>query len=1463
MNNEYLDTTSYTNKDFRSIWPELIDLVKDLTDKWDPVNSNESDPGVALLKLKAFIADKLNYNIDKNVLEAFPSSVTQRGNAQKLYDSLGYQLKWYQSAITDIHFKYVNPKNSSDAINDADTLITFNIPKFTQVCDAERSIVYTTLENVILDNRDNSQTEIAIKAIQGPISSVLVNGSDTITIANLDADYRIYFKENSIAANGIFVNNVNSDEFWESTFNLESTQLHRKVFKFGVLPTTNECYIEFPQDAAELFGQGINIRYIISAGINGNIKAKTLTTFNQEYPNNGVDDTGKNYNLNTYIKVVNLNGTSSGQDPESLEDAYRNYKRTVNTFSTLVTLDDYTNAIYNSNVVSNAVVTDRLTDFNFAYKVKAKNNVGGYDELFSYTTADSDVRMNAFNLAIYPLNKVANVYDIDTYNETFKTSTDAYLEAIDAVEENKSIQHDWFDISNKNLLAFLFKNKIGISGQLLTYQKVSTTEAKDIIKNIKTKLYETYQSRNLDYGQDIDLDSLLITIKNSDPRIKEFLIDEPTYNTNVMYSNNSELAISGSTSDEAINEILTNLKTEIVARSILAGVTPLFLFDDSIAYNYTMKSIGSYSLPLTSGTTVNIPESAIIKYKEDEETLILPSNPEPNSDEPVSQAYSDIVAMTTQVDVPFDSSRQSITINDTEYELTVTSNSGAANVDIVKPDTTSLSKTNFKWANVPTYNPGDIGIYENSYYYCKQESYLQDPTDKGSEFWTPILEWSEGTEYDADAYVIHNNSIYKSKLDDNKSNIPSSNSDYWDLIQDTLKPIIYEHDESDARVVYNNNYSIVSKIISYELRPNEQVFFYAPSYISKAQLSTYLNVCLVTNNDQLIIPKDSLYKLKSGETLYVSETVITADKSMFATNNKYIPTNEAEIEEKIEAYGKVCTKYESGTIIKPSFELKSGAKGGIQVGSSTKQLFNYVNLESTKTIDIMDSNSTKINKKSQDNNLDDTTKTIYCAWITDDFNNYLFNEMDIALAKNSTSKFIEHILQTNEIFIYTDLTKSDLIILQSGTKIKIPYNSSSFSKDDWKITKPSASKVNQEGLSALEDFWKEIPRNLRYIEVEELEIRTLASGVILENKSANNPTKLNNISQEISDPDKIRWYYDNQEYELPELLLDDDKAKWHAFSRLSVLATPEHAYTLYDNQCLCLFTATEDEDNIKLTPKYVLGPGQSFITNYVTIVPGGIKQDVQVLKEDDVIEPISIAAFDYKEVVDKDAVQQLWKVTDTSQLINTISVSVNSDNVHTTKLQLKDTFTNTQPITLTLNLSRLFSGSGGTIIPIAFDTNNDKITVASNLATYFEEIGIQSGIEIANYKNNIMYLDYNDDISTDALTLTINNVEKNNVLVISLYPPKRYLSFNEECSILESATKESDIIRKLKTLSTKSIGNNTKINVFDLTYIADKDDQILNPLDPLSFYRPNHVCNNITMTQIESVDVRLARQSKQ
>ena len=56
-----LDSKSYINKDYNTIWVEILDLVKKISNRWDPSISNESDPGVVLAKLDAIIADKNNY----------------------------------------------------------------------------------------------------------------------------------------------------------------------------------------------------------------------------------------------------------------------------------------------------------------------------------------------------------------------------------------------------------------------------------------------------------------------------------------------------------------------------------------------------------------------------------------------------------------------------------------------------------------------------------------------------------------------------------------------------------------------------------------------------------------------------------------------------------------------------------------------------------------------------------------------------------------------------------------------------------------------------------------------------------------------------------------------------------------------------------------------------------------------------------------------------------------------------------------------------------------------------------------------------------------------------------------------------------------------------------------------------------------------------------------------------------
>ena len=90
--------TSYTKKDFYQIYPESLDFVRWISERWHPETSNESDPGVVLVKQAAFIGDKTNYNIDKNILEDYMLSATQEESMRKLCDMMGYDMKYYQSA---------------------------------------------------------------------------------------------------------------------------------------------------------------------------------------------------------------------------------------------------------------------------------------------------------------------------------------------------------------------------------------------------------------------------------------------------------------------------------------------------------------------------------------------------------------------------------------------------------------------------------------------------------------------------------------------------------------------------------------------------------------------------------------------------------------------------------------------------------------------------------------------------------------------------------------------------------------------------------------------------------------------------------------------------------------------------------------------------------------------------------------------------------------------------------------------------------------------------------------------------------------------------------------------------------------------------------------------------------------------------------------------------------------------
>ena len=129
-----------------------------------------------------------------------------------------------------------------------------------------------------------------MEVIEGYIQDFAINGNTTINISNLDSDYKLYFTESMIAQNGIFINSDKDSFYWRAVDNLESTQLGQKVFKFGLMPVTNTCYIEFPQDAAALFGDGIHIKYIVTQGVDGNISSGVLNSISNTLENNDIKE---------------------------------------------------------------------------------------------------------------------------------------------------------------------------------------------------------------------------------------------------------------------------------------------------------------------------------------------------------------------------------------------------------------------------------------------------------------------------------------------------------------------------------------------------------------------------------------------------------------------------------------------------------------------------------------------------------------------------------------------------------------------------------------------------------------------------------------------------------------------------------------------------------------------------------------------------------------------------------------------------------------------------------------------------------------------------------------------------------------------------------------------------------------------------------------------------------------------
>lgn len=1085
-----LGPLSYTNKDFESVYVELLDLVKKLTYKWDPSVSNESDPGVILLKLNALIADKINYNIDNNILECFPETVSQLSNARQLFAQLGYFMKWYKSASTIVSLKYIGEETD---------ISSYTIPKFTMVTDTEREKIYSIIGTSSTQEIDRSVSDVHLLT-DGSVSSALVmegvatvysiNGETNINVSHLDTNNRLYFDTNLVSENGIFITNSDNSNYneWVRKDNLLLEEPGQTIYRFGVTSDGAYCYLEFPEDAELLFKNGINITYLRTEGQAGNIAASVLTDFYYSFA--PTEDPSVTINSDL-VKVMNIYSAVDGTDPESIEDGYKHYKRTVGTFDTLVTLRDYLNYLLNSELVSNGFVCDRTNDLQDTYNiVTLKDSIlstvhviendaipgylsgttfygGKIGTIYynAYTTAqigtsycydldsgkvynvvngafdevDSFPNFDAFSLKLYLLQYMPTVTTATGHKLTFNMLSNNQQDTVkDYLQDVKSLQHDFKEIESPNSISShfcFFKNRFPIDCRITTQYPLSSVEAADMLATIKSALYNKLCSKELEFGAEVTLERVKEIIKNSDARIKDINMSNINFTTYAVYYDSTKVDSGYPFVEVQINnqQDEVDISSQFTNGCVVTADSQTFMHKVGET-NYEPLTL-VYSNPnwKLNTTNVNLAEYGI--YFKYEETFIAT---EAQQQFTVAHAINRLQSVT----------RSNVELSGSTFSNKVVTLPSASSTGV--PVVITYWST--EGTNVVT---GDTITARISYRTQFEDEIYAKSILAGK---TPLI-------ISGNTYTHRFDQTYN-------TNRPNTSS------QD-------KYEVNNVKYVRTNvDISLTNTSNEYTLRDNESIQFFSPNLVDATSYSNYVKFEFYTPNAAgKVINSNTNYQLLQNEYLFLYW------KDSDNTDAYY----------RFASYGK-------GHIVCPTFELTSSntSVGGAYLQSETDlspnnyistdnvgylaDLSSYIGLKLNSAANILSGTKTITLK-----NINEVTLTssdgCYCYWIlnetTEDLQYYEFP------VNHGNSTANDRLLDAGEYFIYSNSDLSEMSILGTGTRIHIVEPNNEI--DVWRVKVLDSSTILNSGASALSNYWKEIPTK-GTVELTENKIYTLNAG---------------------------------------------------------------------------------------------------------------------------------------------------------------------------------------------------------------------------------------------------------------------------------------------------------------------------------------------------------------------------------
>lgn len=485
---------SYTSRDYKSIYEDLMKSIPLLTKSWEP--KNENDPGLVLIKMMSMIGDMLSYNLDKNALEVFPRTVLQRENAQQIFKLIGYKMHWWRSAQVEASFTNANS-------------FPVYIGKYNAFTTSDGNITYTNLDTISIPGGTYGQTSYKTTLIQGtPVTPILnssiksnYNGEwhDSYDY-NLNVDQfinnRLYLNYQNIEETSIQL--IDNDETpfsvneWKLVKNLNLSETEEKVFEFDI-DEDGTSYIQLPNYwNTKYVITKFKLFFVLSSGESGEIEENTLSTIAKDHVYVDQD----NVSIDSVLEQLAIYNTPStyGHNPETCTEARMEAEKYQNTIDTLVVLKDFEKAVRRMDGVANVVATDNQMD---PHKDEMTNH-----DINLYIVRKEDYNNIGWNY-IY-----ASDYDSDN-DELFKENVIGELKSYKLMPYNINVKLenyvDWIDWT--------------VSGQIFLRHPIDINENYDLMVRINNNLLNRFNTTTLDFNEAVNYMDVIECIMKTDKNI--------------------------------------------------------------------------------------------------------------------------------------------------------------------------------------------------------------------------------------------------------------------------------------------------------------------------------------------------------------------------------------------------------------------------------------------------------------------------------------------------------------------------------------------------------------------------------------------------------------------------------------------------------------------------------------------------------------------------------------------------------------------------------------------------------------------------------------------------------------------------------------------------------------------------------------------------------------------------------